>query len=199
MTQPSSLNAAVLAQHSIRVFEPFSDFLQGSPEEKSFDLSLLDVVRFAGHACPSMVGAFLITQEAVRCLFPDGVCVRGDLKVELPCGPGVGATGPIANVFSFITGAWGETGFGGLRGQFTRRNLLTFNSEAAPSGGFCFTRLSTGKSVNVFYDPSQVSVKIDASLPFQAQWRQRIAAILADPRQCVRSEFKNEEVRNEFR
>jgi hypothetical protein len=189
----SQVSAIEFKTHTVSVYEPFSDFLQGDDAEKNFEITLLDVVRFAGHACPSVVGAFLIAQRAIKELYPEsGVCIRGDVAIELPAGPTAGAFGPMANVFSFITGAWGETGFGGLRGQFVRRGLLTFNSEAAPAGGFCFTRLGNGKSVHVFYDPSRAPVLIDPALPFQTQWRIRIGAILSDPEKCLRVEAVTE-------
>ena len=46
---------------TVKVYEPFAEFLGAMEDEVHFELSLLDVVRFAGHACPSMVGAFLVT------------------------------------------------------------------------------------------------------------------------------------------
>lgn len=176
-----------LKKYSIRVHEPFSEFLRGSQPEHSFEISLLDVVRFAGHACPSVVGAFLITKMAVEELFPGtGICERGDVAVELPFPPTAGATGPISNVFSFITGAWGETGFGGLQGKFARRGLLKFAVHDVPEGSFRFTRLSTGKSVDVIYNPSQAAVALDPEDPFQIQWRKRIASILENPGVCMK-------------
>lgn len=185
MNRLQTVTPQILERHSIRVYEPFSDFLTGGDEEKNFEITLLDVVRFAGHACPSMVGAFLIAKRAVSELFPEDVCVRGEISVDIPFPATAGATGPIANVFSFITGAWGETGFGGLRGEFKRRDLLKFGSSSVPEGAFRFTRLSTGKSVDIFYKPGSVNVALDPSLPFQIQWRQRIFAILNDPAACI--------------
>ncbi|MCM2282397.1 MAG: hypothetical protein NDI61_11195 [Bdellovibrionaceae bacterium] len=188
MTALTLVKANDLAKHSILIYEPFSDFLRGDEAEKRFAITLLDVVRFAGHACPSMIGAFLMAQEAVQKLFPEnGVCVRGDLAVDISSSATSGPTGPIANVFSYITGAWTDTGFGGLRGHFARRGLLRFQSEDAPPGGYRFTRLSTGKSLDVSYDPSQVDVALDPSLPFQTQWRAKITAILDNPQACVHS------------
>lgn len=186
---PEILNSQDLEKHSILIHEPFAAFLMASRDEQDFELTLLDVVRFAGHACPSMIGAFLITQKAVEELYPEtGVCIRGDLAVEIPASSTSGPIGPMANVFSFITGAWSDTGFGGLRGDFKRRHLLRFDSNSVPGGAFRFTRLSNGTSIDVFYDPSRASVSLDPSEPFQIQWRRRIKAILADPDRCVTTE-----------
>lgn len=175
------------AQHKISVFEPFSDFLLGEKEEKSFQISLLDVVRLAGHACPSMVGAFLITKKAIETLYPDtGVCIRGQIKISIPALATQGATGPMSNVFGYITGAWGETGFGGFSdGSFTRRNLIQFGSSEVPKGHYRFTRTDNGDSVDISYDPSKVDVVLNPHSPFQIQWRERIKAILARPEQVI--------------
>lgn len=183
MTYENALNAEYLATFKINLHEPFSDFLMGSPDEKNFSLSLLDVVRFAGHACPSMTGAFLMTRAALLHLYPNNeVAVRGHIEIDIPDSPMNGAIGPIANVFSFITGAWAETGFGGLQGGlFARRNLLRFNSSKVFKGSFLFTRTDNGKSVVVTYQPGMVPVDIDPNMPFQLQWRTRIRAILERP------------------
>lgn len=172
---------------NIRIHEPFAEFLEATEEESRFSVSLLDVVRFAGHACPSMIGAFFVSRQAVRALFPETeTCVRGDVMVELPRGPEEGATGPIANVFSYIFGAWEKSGFGGLGGEnFARRNLLRFSCKEVPSGAFRFRRISTGKTVDLFYDPRKAEVNIDPEWSFQKQWRARISQIAMHPEQTV--------------
>lgn len=183
MTYPNALSADYLDSFKISLHEPFSDFLMGSHDEKNFQVSLLDVVRFAGHACPSMTGAFLITKAAIEHLYPDTkVGIRGHIEIDIPDSPTNGAIGPMANVFSFITGAWGETGFGGFQGgTFTRRNLLRFHSRNAQMGSFRFTRTDTGNAVDITYQPSMVPADIDLSMPFQLQWRTKIKAILENP------------------
>lgn len=187
MTYQNALTAEYLDSFKIQLHEPFSDFLMGSQDEKNFSVSLLDVVRFAGHACPSMTGAFLMSRAALSHLYPDNeVAVRGHIEVDIPDSPTSGAIGPIANVFSFITGAWAETGFGGLQGGlFARRDLLRFNSTKVLRGSFRFTRTDNGKSVVVTYQPGMVPVDIDPNMPFQLQWRTRIRAILENPEIAV--------------
>jgi hypothetical protein len=177
-----------LKNHRIAVREPFAEFLQGGPEEKAFDLSLLDVVQFAGHACPSMVGAFLISQRAIKELFPDtDVCVRGEVRIDIPTSAEQGATGPIANVFGLIFGAWGNTGFGGLKGQFARRGLLRFDAPGILPGTYRFHNDRTGAGVDISYDPSAAPFEPDPSMSFQEQWRHKIKAILDHADSVIRS------------
>lgn len=181
------------ASQTLKVHEPFAEFLGGNSEEVSFEISLLDVVRFSGHACPSMVGAFLISREAVQQLYPDtGVLVRGDVCVEVPGGQSDGATGPMANVFSFVFGAWEETGFGGLgpEGRFARRNLLRFASSQVPKGAFRFHRRSTGKCVDIYYQPSHIQPQSTQGQPFQVQWRERISRILKEPEKVLQVDVR---------
>ena len=187
MTYPNALSADFLDTFKINIYEPFSDFLMGSVNENNFQLSFLDVVKFAGHACPSMTGAFLITRAAIEELYPDTkVGIRGQIEIDIPDTPTSGATGPMANVFSFITGAWAETGFGGFQnGNFNRRNLLRFNSKQVPKGTIRFTRVDTGKFVDITYQPSNVAVDIDPEMPFQLQWRTKIRSILENPKLAI--------------
>jgi hypothetical protein len=177
------MNSAVVNENDfksrkISVYEPFSDFLLGTEEEKRFDLTLLDIVRFAGHACPSMVGAFLISQRVIKELFPDGVCVRGEIEIDIPSAVTQGATGPISNVFGFIFGAWGETGFGGLKNQFVRRGLMRYSVPDVPAGAFRFRNVKTGACMDVFYNPNLAPLDSQDQEPFQLQWRRKIKSIL---------------------
>ncbi len=172
-----------LENFKITVHEPFAEFLMADDREYRFEISLLDIVRFAGHACPSMVGAFLLSQRAIKELFPEtNVCIRGQVTIEIPSPVSQGATGPISNVFSYIFGAWERSGFGGLQGQFVRRGLLKYEAEGVSPGTFRFHNIKTGKTVDISYDPSKAQVPDEAaSLPFQKVWRHKIAAILENP------------------
>lgn len=162
----------------IKVHEPFATYLGATPEECDFEISLLDCYRFAGHACHSMTGAFLSTVAAVKRLFPDGVCVRGDLEVAFGSELNERASGPRANVVSYITGAWGETGFPGLQGRFGRKDLLRFGERKIPKNAIRFHRLSTDEYVDVVYDPSSLLEGMDHGLDFPASWRAEITRIL---------------------
>jgi hypothetical protein len=172
---------------TIQIHEPFAEFLMASPEEHSFELSLLDAVRFAGHACPSIVGAFMVSRHAVSRLFEDSnICVRGDVQIEMSTGPMDGPSGPISNIFAFVFGAFEKSGFGGLGGKnFVRRNLLRYNVADVPAKAVRFTRLSTRKSIHVFYSSEKAQVIIDSSWPFQKQWRVRIDRISKHPEEVI--------------
>jgi hypothetical protein len=174
---------------TIKIHEPFAEFLMADQGEYNFKISLLDVVRFAGHACPAMVGAFLISHRAIKELFSEtNICIRGQVFIEIPNSVSHGATGPISNVFSMIFGAWEKSGFGGLQGQFVRRELLKYDVQGISPGTFRFHNLKTGKTVEISYDPSKAHVPEEAeSFPFQKVWRHKIATILESPNDYIKS------------
>ena len=179
ISRSDPLTPEFLNSFSIQIFEPFSDFLQGSEAEKNFSISLLDVVRFSGHACLAVTGAFLVARAAIKSLFPEtGICIRGNVQIDLAGLATSGATGPVANVFGFITGAWAQSGFGGLQGRFARRDLLRFGSANAPTRGYRFTRLDTGQSIVVSYHPDRINMEVDPTWDFQTKWRHNVRSIL---------------------
>jgi hypothetical protein len=114
----------------------------------------IDAVKLAGHSCPTVAGAWLMTRSALTRLYPGEVPRRGELRVELPGEQYEGVTGVIAAVAGLITGAAGAGGFHGLAGRFGRRNLLTFGQPVR--GQMRVTRLDTGKSVQVSHHPEVV-------------------------------------------
>jgi hypothetical protein len=112
-------------------------------------------VRLAGHSCPTVAGAYLMTMRALQALYPDELPVRGNLQVEHSGAKDQGTNGVIANVASFITGAADEGGFKGLNGTYARNKRLSFNGRF--DGLLRFTRLDNNASVIVDYDPSSVT------------------------------------------
>ena len=169
-----------IAEHrKLRIHEPFAEFLNSGKSMYDFEVSLLDCYRMAGHACHAITGAFLITEAAVLHLFPDTkICERGDLKIGFPSELNEGATGPKSNVISFITGAWADSGFPGLKGEFVRKNLMSYGNGDVPKNAIRFTRLSTGKSVLVQYSPDAVLNESPSDKPFPEKWRIEIHHIL---------------------
>jgi hypothetical protein len=113
-----------------------------------------DVVRLAGHSCPTVAGAYLMTHRALATLYPDGRPQRGGVRVELAAAVGDGTAGVTGSVAGLLTGAAGDGGFKGLAGQYARRNLLQFG--AAIEGELRFTRLDSGASVITTYHPGIV-------------------------------------------
>lgn len=138
---------------TIKVADPLSNIL-GAFENGIYEFSFLDVVKSAGHSCPTVAGAYLITLEAIKVLYPDELVVRGNISVEFKEDLEDGVAGVISNVVSQITGATDKSGFKGLGGKFARHSLMNFNSPIDSSARF--TRVDSKKSVEVFYDPSSI-------------------------------------------
>lgn len=138
---------------NITLQDNLSDFL-GAFEEGIIEFSYLDVVKIAGHSCPTVLGAYLMTLEGLKALYPLELPKRGGIKVEFKESITDGTAGVVANVISAITGATTNSGFKGISGSFDRRNLLFFEKEI--SSNVKFTRLDTQESVEVFYDPSSI-------------------------------------------
>jgi hypothetical protein len=138
---------------TIKVQDPLSQVL-GAFSMGEYEFNYLDVVKSAGHSCPTVSGAYIITLEALKALYPDSRAVRGNIKVEFEESLEDGVAGVIGNVISQITGATDKSGFKGLQGQFARHSLMHFNADISSSARF--TRVDTGKSVDVTYNPEPV-------------------------------------------
>jgi hypothetical protein len=137
----------------IKLQDPLADVL-GTFEDGIYDINYMEVVKGAGHSCPTVAGAYLMTLKALETLYPEGRAIRGDIKVEFKEDLTEGVAGVIANVISYITGATDKSGFKGLGGVFARHSLMYFNAKITSSARF--TRLSNAKSVDVVYDPSAI-------------------------------------------
>ncbi len=138
---------------SIQLQDPIADIL-GAFENGEYEITYLEVVKAAGHSCPTVAGAYLIADAALKALYPNERAVRGNLKVEFSESLEEGVAGVIGNVISHITGATDKSGFKGLGGKFARHSLMHFDSNISSSARF--TRINTQKSVDVFYNPNSV-------------------------------------------
>jgi formylmethanofuran dehydrogenase subunit E len=138
----------------IKVKDELSNVL-GTFQNGEYEFGYLDVVKSAGHSCPTVAGAYVMTLQALKALYLDEVPVRGDIKVEFKESLEDGVAGVIGNVISQITGATDKSGFKGLGGVFARHSLMFFDADINSSARF--TRVDTGKSVDVFYDPSSIT------------------------------------------
>ena len=188
-----------------RLRDPLAELL-GAFEGGVMEIGYPDVVRLAGHSCPTVAGAFLMARAGLKSLYGELLPVRGEIVVELQQPVGEGVTGVIANVLTLITGATDESGFHGLAGRFDRRHLLSFgNDNPAP---VTLVRKDTGLRVALNYDPSFVpadpqmgllmqrvlagSASADEARQFGRLWQQRVEAILCeyadDPRLVTVSE-----------
>lgn len=172
----------IAALRKIQVHEPFAEFLHSNPLMHSFEISLLDCYRMAGHACHAITGVFLVTEAAIENLFPETrTCERGDLIVEFGAHLNERATGPRSNVISFITGAWAASGFPGLSGKFKRKDLISYGHTDIEKNAVRFRRLSNGKTVIVEYDPSSLISDLELQIEFPESWRAEICAVLSNP------------------
>ncbi len=177
----------------IELFDPLSKVL-GSFEDGKIEVNYIDIVKFAGHSCPTVAGAYLITKEAIKALYPDSLPVRGEIKVAFKEDIKDGVAGVIANVISNITGATDLSGFKGLNGKFARNSLMSFNEAIDSSARF--TRVDTNKSLDIYYDPSSVkadpnmqtlmqkvmqeSASEDEKREFGELWQKRVEEILCN-------------------
>lgn len=139
---------------TITLQDPLSEFL-GAFDEGIIEFSYIDCVKSAGHSCPTVLGAYLMTLHGLKALYQNELPQRGDIKVEFSQDEKEGVAGVIANVIQNITGATSATGFKGIAGHFDRRNLMFFNANITSS--VRFTRRDNNSYVDVTYDPRVIS------------------------------------------
>lgn len=177
---------------SFRLLEPLGAFL-GAFENQEIEISYLDCVKLAGHSCPTVAGAFLMTWQGLKVLFPNELPVRSKILVEIRENKEDGVAGVIGNVCAFICGAGDSGGFAGIAGEFSRRNLLHYGVNSV-NGYVRFTRIDTKVSVTLDLNTSIVagSPKMMPLMQkalqgkanpqeikeFQALWQGRVEAML---------------------
>ncbi|MBI4755495.1 MAG: hypothetical protein HY778_08790 [Betaproteobacteria bacterium] len=130
--------------------DPLAEIL-GAARGGLIDYSYADAVRVAGHSCPTVAGAWLMTRRALEYLWRDEVPERGAIAVALRAAADAGTAGVTGLVIGAITGAAGEGGFKGLGGRFVRRGLLTYGIGI--DGEVRFRRTDTGAEVTASYHP----------------------------------------------
>ncbi len=173
----------------IKFREPLAATLGAFKEEGVvLEYTFIDVVKLAGHACPTTAGAYLSCQSALERLYPDEIPVRGEVSVTVYGEPDEGTYGVMAQVFSFLTGAAPDTGFRGLGHKFKRKDLLRFSPEKIDPQAMCFEfrRLDNGKAVLAKFYPQQI--------PFPEEKAKRLGELL----ERVIWEAAKEEQRKEF-
>lgn len=178
---------------TLKLRDPLAEFL-GACSGGVIEYSYLDVVKLAGHSCPTVACTYWITHQALKALYGDEMPERGTIHVEFHNDPLSGVTGVIANVISMLTGATLDTGFKGLAGRFDRRNLLAFNADIPLE--LRYTRLDLGHYVDAATYPQKVAAHPDTSrlmhlnLSHQASseeaqrfgqlWQDRVRRLLLD-------------------
>ena len=179
----------------IKVYDPLAEFL-GSFEKGVIEYSFVDIVKSTGHGCITVAGAYLVVLSALKHLYKDKLPERGKIKVELPQSANEGTQGVIASVITHITGATYDRGFKGLNGRFSRTNLLFFNCDIPSFARF--TRVDTGKSVDVSYlphklvSPQNILKRMLSLSPsdrefetYQNQWLEVVRTILENPDRVI--------------
>ena len=175
---------------TITLKDPLSNFL-GTFTDGIVEFSYLDIVKSAGHSCPTVAGAYLSTIKGLEALYGDEMPTRGDIAVAFKDDVNKGVTGVISNVITQITGATEKTGFKGLNGNFARNNLMEFNANIESE--ILFMRLDTKACVTVNYNPSSVGsspemqglmgkmmqgvATQEEKLEFGRVWQQRVSDI----------------------
>jgi len=151
----------------------------GAAQDGLIEYHYLDAVKLAGHSCPTVAGAWLMTRAALARLYPGQTPRRGGLRVELREAQDAGVAGVIASVAGLVAGAAGSGGFKGLAGRHVRRDLLAFGVPMR--GEMRFTRIDNGRSVEVSHHmdavprPADLKTRMQAALAPQADSAQRDA------------------------
>lgn len=182
------------AAPTITVRDPLAHFL-GATADGTITYGYADAVKFAGHSCPTVAGAYLMIRKGLAELYGTELPERGGVEVFLRDARDEGTTGVTASVATLITGAAPETGFGGIGRRFARRHLLQF--DAPIDGLLAIRRLDTGVGVVMDLDTSAVppdlemgsliaraaSGKADQTeqARFAALWQDRVARMFAAP------------------
>lgn len=178
---------------TIKVQDSLSQFL-GAMHDGVIEYRFVDVVKLAGHSCPTVAGAYLMARAALKALYGDELAQRGGVAIKMRGRASEGTVGVVASVFTLITGATGEAGFKGIAGNFARNDLLRFGYELPADASF--TRLDNAKTVLVSYDPSFIGgnpkqgVLMQKALAgnateeelteFGELWQERVKKILVD-------------------
>lgn len=177
----------------ITVRDPLAEFL-GAAEEGIIEYRYGDVVKLAGHSCPTVASAFLMARAGLAALYPGATPERGAVRVDMPDAADEGVSGVIGSVIGMITGAAGAGGFHGIAGRFDRRSLLSFGATGLVRPRL--TRTDTGAAVSIFVRAERVpgdprmrglmqqcitgTATPDERADFRELWQDRVRRLLAD-------------------
>lgn len=175
--------------------DPLAAFL-GSSEDGLMTYCYGDAVRLAGHSCPVVAGAYLMSRAGLSWLYGDELPERGNVEVHFRGEREEGTTGVLAAVATLLTGAAAETGFRGIgpSSRFRRRDLLFFGASIEAVMGL--RRRDTGKGVlldlnteSVPHDPRIATLMPravagaagpDEMSEFGTLWQDRVRRMLLD-------------------
>jgi hypothetical protein len=157
---------------TIKLQDDLSSFL-GTFEDGLIEFSYLDIVKSAGHSCPTTAGAYLMTLEGLKALYKNELPKRGEIFVSFKNNINDGTIGVIANIITQITGATMTSGFKGINKKFIRHSLMKFNADI--SLDIEFQRLDTKTKTEVSYNPNLIPAD-----PLQKILMQKILQNMAD-------------------
>jgi len=198
-THGGSIRDFLLDAEPIHLKDPLAETLGVFRKENTvLGYTFLDVVKLAGHACPTTAAAYLCCQKALLELYSDEIPIRGEIAITVYGEPDEGVYGVISQIFTLLTGAASATGFRGLGPKFKRKDLLKFSPEKIEPSAQCFKfqRLDNKKTVTVKLYPDKI--------PFSADKAKRLQALMPKviweaAKKDERMEFQNlwmEKVRN---
>jgi formylmethanofuran dehydrogenase subunit E len=130
-----------------------AEFL-GSVDDGIVEFSYIDIVKTAGHSCPTVAGAYIMTLVGLNELYEGELPLRGEIIIEFSSNENDGVVGVISNVMSQITCATKTLGFKGISGNYIRHSLISFDAEIDMD--VKLTRNDTNKSVQLRYTPDAV-------------------------------------------
>ncbi len=140
---------------TITLRDPLAAFL-GVSRSGAMTYGYADVVKLAGHSCPTVAGAYLMMRRGLAYLYGGELPERGGIEVYLRDRREQGTTGVFAAIATLLTGAAPETGFGGIGAdhRFARRDLLQFDTPI--DGLLALRRRDTGRGVVLDLDTAGV-------------------------------------------
>ena len=140
---------------TLTVRDPLAEFL-GAAQQGLLEYRYADVVRLAGHSCPTVAGAYLMTLHGLRALYGSDLPVRGEIAAFMRDAQDRGVNGVIASVVQLLTGAASDAGFQGIGSEhrFSRHHLMTFERPIQAVLGL--QRKDTGRAVQVQFNESFV-------------------------------------------
>lgn len=139
---------------TIKLQDDLANFL-GALDNGMVEFKYIDVVKSAGHSCPTVAGAYLMCLEGLKALYKNEIPKRGEIQVLFKEDALEGVAGVIGNVVSQITGATVTSGFKGISGNFLRHGLMSFKENIGAS--IKLQRTDNGESVELIYDPSGIA------------------------------------------
>lgn len=155
----------------IKLREPLAETLGAVTHSNAvLTYTYIDVVKMAGHACPTTAGAYLGCKLALEKLYPDTIPSRGDISITIYGEQDEGVYGVIGQVFSLLTGATPVSGFRGLGHKFRRKDLLKFTTQKIDPVAMCFEfrRIDNNQRVLAKLYPQNIPVPHDKAMKLGA-------------------------------